>query len=290
MKYLVFGSLNIDNVYSLNELPEKGEMVRCLNFEKHIGGKGLNQAIALKKAGADVKIAGRVGNDGKMLTDCLTENGVDTSLLAYDEGPTGHCIIEIDKNGKNQMIIFSGANQKITPDYCDRVLEELDEGDLILMQYETSSVEYMAKICRNKGVRVAFNPSPFVPELCSFPYEYVDYLILNDDEGKYITGKEKPEEITEDLLKRLNGGSVILTLGPEGAAYADESGFFTVPAVKVKAVDTTGAGDTFTGYFLKFLFETGDPAFSMKIASKAASIAVTKIGAAQTIPNRDEVN
>ena len=289
MKFFVFGSLNIDKVYSLENLPATGENVTALHFEEHIGGKGLNQAISLKRAGAQVHLAGAVGFDGAMLTDYLKENGIDISFVDSLPCPTGHCVIQIDRNGKNQMLLFTGANRLIKESFCDKVVSTLDEGDLILMQYETSCTEYMAKKCSEKGVKIAFNPSPLSEGLINFPYEAVDYLILNEDEGRALTGETDPEKITLDLIEKRKVGSVVLTLGSDGSCYRDKSGYFTIPCVKANAVDTTGAGDTFTGYFLKILFETNDPALAMRTAAKASAVCVSKIGAAQTIPYRCEL-
>lgn len=290
MKALVFGSLNIDKVYSLASLPEKGETLRCKGYEIHVGGKGLNQAIALKKAGFDVTMAGAVGADGAFLKDHLTENGIDTSLLLTTDGFSGHAVIEVDKEGQNQMILFAGANYAITPDYCDRVLENYGEGDLILMQYETSCVEYMTEKAHKKGLTVALNPSPYVKELQGFPYENVDILVLNESEGMSITGENDIEKAVSALLKKLKGGKVVLTLGGDGAIFADEKEYRKIPAFKVNAVDTTGAGDTFTGYFLN-AYLNGETAEKALIrASAASAIAVTKKGAAETIPTKEETD
>lgn len=289
MKALVFGSLNIDKVYSLDHLPEKGETLRCTGYELHVGGKGLNQALALKKAGLDVSMAGAVGEDGAFLKDYLDENGVDASLLLQTDGFSGHAVIEIDPDGQNQMVLFAGANYKVTPEYCDKALEGFKSGDLLLMQYETSCVEYMAKKAHEKGLAVALNPSPFVNGLLGFPYEYVDLLVLNESEGKSLTEETQAEKIAEKLLARLNGGSVALTLGSDGAVFADKSGLCRVPAFKVGAVDTTGAGDTFTGYFLKAYLGGANAKTALTEACAAAAIAVTKRGAAETIPAPSDV-
>lgn len=289
MKAVVFGSLNIDRVYPLSHLPATGEMVRSEGYEIHTGGKGLNQAIAMKRAGFETLIAGQTGADGDILVDCLKENGVDVTYLGRTDGYTGHAVIMIDPVGKNQMIIFPGANREISKDYCDSVLDKLCAGDLLLMQYETNRVEYMMTAAKQKGVTVAFNPSPFVPEIKDCPFECVDYLLVNEDEGRLITGKTEPTEIVAALLK-LNGEmKIILTLGPDGAVYADKDNYVRQDAFKVNAVDTTGAGDTFTGYSLGALLSGKSPAEALKTASAASAIAVTKKGAAETIPTPQQV-
>ena len=289
MKYLVFGSLNIDKVYSLKHLPERGETLTCSNYEIHVGGKGLNQAIALGKAGADVCMAGQIGKDGQFLADYLKESGVNTELLNVTDGFTGHAVIEVDIDGQNQMILFPGANREITAEYCDKILENFSEGDLVLMQYETSQVEYMLEAAHEKGMKIALNPSPFTEELKSFDYSNVDYLILNESEAQGIADTDDIDNAAEILLEKLCGGALILTLGADGAIYADGKTYTKVPAFKVNAVDTTGAGDTFTGYCLTALLSGYDAESALKTASAASAVVVTKPGAAETIPDRKAV-
>lgn len=290
MKFLVFGSLNIDKVYMLDKLPEKGETLSCGSYEIHVGGKGLNQAVSLSKAGADVYIAGCIGKDGQFLADFLKKSGVNTSLLEYSDGFTGHAVIEVDSDGQNQMILFKGANHEITPDYCDRVLENFGKGDLVLMQYETSCVEYMIEKAHAKGLKVAFNPSPFTKELVDFDYSKIDYLILNESEGQSITGTDDIQAVVNELLHNLSNGTVILTLGGDGAIYADGETLEKVPAFKVNAVDTTGAGDTFTGYCLTALCKGLAPHEALRTASAASALVVMKSGAAETIPEQSQVD
>lgn len=289
MKFLVFGSMNIDRVYSLERLPEKGETLSCENYEIHVGGKGLNQAVSLAKAGARVYMAGRIGGDGAFLADYLQKTGVDTGCIEYSEGFTGHAVIEVDREGQNQMILFPGANREISSDFCDSVLEKFDSGDAVLLQYETSQVEYMIAAAHEKGLRVALNPSPYVEALKKIDYGKVDFLILNEFEGMSIAEEKTPEKAIKKLAGMLDGGTVILTLGAKGAMYARGEEFFCVPAFKVDAVDTTGAGDTFTGYCLHALMSGVSPRSALVEASAASAIAVSMPGAAETIPGRKAV-
>ena len=290
MKFAVFGSMNIDKVYSLSHLPETGETLTCTEYSLHVGGKGLNQSVSLKKAGAAVFMAGCTGKDGQFLLDFLNRNSVDTHLCRLTDGFSGHAVIEVDPDGQNQMILFAGANREIDESYCDGVLSELCEGDLVLMQYETSCVEYMAKAAHEKGVKTAFNPSPFVDELKSFDYGVIDYLVLNEFEGQSITGLADSGEAARALAKRVApGGAVILTLGADGAVFASDNKFLKVPAFKVNAVDTTGAGDTFTGYSLFALMNGEAPEAALTKAAAASALAVMKTGAAETIPEKTDV-
>ena len=289
MKALVFGSLNIDKVYSLPYLPQQGETLYCRNYEIHVGGKGLNQSVSLKKSGSDSYMAGLIGKDGKMLKDFLNDLGINTDYVGTVNGFTGHAVIEVDSNGQNQMILFPGANGEITPEYCDRVLENFGEGDLILMQYETSSVDYLIRLAKKKKMIIAFNPSPYTEEIKSLPLDNIDYLILNEFEGQSLSGKKDCDEAV-DVLRKLNeNGAVVMTLGGDGVIYADKNEKIKVPAFKVSAVDTTGAGDTFTGYFLSEILSGANPKKALTTASAASAIVVQKSGAAETVPEKEEV-
>ncbi len=289
MKFLVFGSFNIDKVYSVKKLPEKGETLSCEKYEIHVGGKGLNQAVSLAKSGAEVYAAGQVGTDGKFLLDFLSASGADISLVKTADTFTGHAVIEVDSDGQNQMILFPGANKEITSDYCDSILENFSVGDIVLMQYETSQVEYMIEKAHKKGLLTALNPSPFVEGLKTFDYSKVDFLILNESEGQSISGEKEIKAVVNKLLD-ICGGAVILTLGGDGAIYADKKEYTFVPAFKVNAVDTTGAGDTFTGYFLNEILNGANAEKALITASAASAIVVGKSGAAETIPEREEVD
>ncbi len=290
MKILVFGSFNIDHVYMLEHLPEKGETLYCSDYGVHVGGKGLNQALAFKKAGADVYAAGKVGRtDGAYLTGYLADAGVDVCSVSDASDYSGHTIIEVDPSGQNQMILFGGANREITREECDRVLSEHRDADLIMTEYETSEVEYMLRKAHEAGIRTAMNPSPFVDELRSFPYEYVDIIIVNEFEGNSISGCSD-EYAAVRALYELNHGIVIMTLGAKGALYFDGTEPVFVPAFSSKAVDTTGAGDTFTGYCIYSLLEGKNPHEALRIGSAASAIEITRPGAAETIPDRAEVD
>lgn len=285
MKILVFGSYNIDKVYSLPHLPERGEMLTSSSLETHVGGKGLNQALALQKAGAKVVAAGMVGPDGGFLTDYLAENGVDVSAVGTCDTPTGHAIIGIDPQGHNQMLVFGGANRAITEAYCDEVLAKHGDADLLLTQYETSCVEYMLTKAHAQGIKTAVNPSPYADAVKDLPFDCVDYLILNEDEGRRMTGETKETAILS-ALSRMTGAAVILTLGERGSLYFDGVRTVKAPAFPVDAVDTTGAGDTFTGYCLQALLNGKSPREALTVGAAAAAIAVTKKGTAETVPDR----
>lgn len=289
MRYLVLGSLNIDKVYSLNHLPEKGETLSCDNYEIHVGGKGLNQAVSLARSGADVYMAGCVGRDGKMLTDFLSYCGINTDFVMQSDGFTGHAVIEVDKDGQNQMVLFRGANHEITKDDCDRIIGSFQKNDLILLQYEISNVEYIIDKAFEKGMIIALNPSPYVKEINLLPFNKIDYLILNESEGMSITGKKEIRDVISELKSLMPDSKIILTLGGDGAVFADKNNYESVPAFNVDAADTTGAGDTFTGYFLNEYLNGAKPKEALIKASAASAVVVGKRGAAETIPSNEEV-
>ncbi len=290
MRYLIFGSFNIDRVYTMPKLPERGETLYCEGYELHEGGKGLNQALSLAKAsGKRCRMMGCVGSDGDFLLDFLDERGVDVSAVKRIGGFTGHAVIEVDPDGQNQMVLYRGSNAAIEPADCDRWLEDCREGDLLLMQCETSCTAYMLRAAKKKGLKIALNPSPFTDEIKDLPLENVDYFILNEFEGNSLSGESEPEKTARALREKYPGSVTILTLGGSGSVYYDGETYAEAPAFRVDAVDTTGAGDTFTGYVLDALFSGADPAKALRFASAASALAVQVKGAATAIPDRDRV-
>ena len=288
MKVLVFGSFNIDRVYTLPRLPERGETLYCDHHEIHVGGKGLNQALAFQKAGAQVAAAGKIGPDGAFLADYLAKAGVDVAAIDRTAAYSGHAVIEVDPEGQNQMVLFGGANREITESYCDAVLAAHRDAALVLTQYETSCVAYLLKKAKEAGIRTAMNPSPFTAELREFPYELADILILNESEAAAITGEAEPERAARELQRR-NRGEVIVTMGANGALFCNGPRMVREPAFAAEAVDTTGAGDTFTGYCLHALLRGAVPREALRVGAAAAAIEVTRPGAAEAIPDRAEV-
>lgn len=243
-KVLNFGSLNLDYVYSVPHFVSAGETLSSYNMEVICGGKGLNQSVALSRAGAKVFHAGKIGFNGNILKDMLKENNVDTTYLLIDEKENGHAIIQVDKNGQNCILLFSGSNGKITENEIDACLENFEKGDSIVLQNEISNVPYIIEKAYEKGLFVVFNPSPITDDILSYPIDKVSLLILNEVEGEALTNKTEPYEITDALLKKYKGIKVLLSLGKKGSLYADENIKIRKGIFKAKAVDTTAAGDT----------------------------------------------
>ena len=289
MSVLNFGSCCIDNVYSVPHFAEPGETLPCSNFEVHPGGKGLNQSIALAANGVEVYHAGKVGKDGLWLIELLQRKNVKTDLVYIDDGPSGHANIQVTPEGENSIVLFGGANQKINREDIDLVLEAGDY-EFLLVQNEISSLEYLIKQAAEGGIKIAFNAAPMTPQVHHLPLNLIDLLIINELEGAALTGEDEANKIVSTLLGLYPSVRILLTLGQQGAWYADSRGIHKQPAEQVTATDTTGAGDTFTGYFVAEYSKGVSIEESLKIACRAAAISVTRAGAASSIPSRDEVD
>lgn len=285
-----FGSLNIDHIYRLSHIVAPGETLAADTLSFAAGGKGLNQSIALAQSGAETFHVGCIGSDGIWLKELLAERGVRTDHVKQVEAVTGHAIIQVSKTGQNSIVIFGGANQAMTEEQVDSILAQATSDDLVLLQNETSCVPYIARRCAQLGIPLAFNPSPISQALLeSFPFETVKYLLVNETEAAAITGTDIPEEAAEILLAKYPGLCLVMTLGSQGVYYRDQFMALTQPGFPVEAVDTTGAGDTFAGYFLGMITRGRTCAQALRYACSAAAIAVTRHGAAPSIPSLAEV-
>ena len=289
MSVLNFGSLNIDHVYQLHHIVAPGETIAAEQLCFVPGGKGLNQSIALAKSGADTYHAGCVGYDGGTLLEQLASAGVHTQSIRKLDMVNGHAIIQVNEDGQNSIIIFGGANTALTRKIVDEIFAETDKPELVLLQNEISQVTYIAQLCGERKIPLAFNPSPFSEALRAFPFETVRYLLINETEGKQITGKGDPQEIAAALLEQYPDMKVVLTLGGSGVYYRDKETELRQDGFRVKAVDTTGAGDTFTGFFLGNILQGKPVTEALRIACAAGALSVTKPGAAPSIPGQEEV-
>ena len=290
MKFLCLGSLNLDFTYQVNDFVRAGETIAALERNEFCGGKGLHQSIALARAGAQVWHGGRIGADGVALQNRLEESGVRTELLETIDGPTGHAIIQVSPKGQNCIIIYGGANQRITNEDVDEMLSHFEAGDVLLLQNETSGRDYAMEQAAKKGMLVALNPSPIDAGLLASPaLSCVRWFILNEIEGEEITGEKEPETICKALRAKYPGCEVVLTLGSAGVICYDGAEFYRHGCFRVDAVDTTAAGDTFTGYFLASVAQGLTIPEALKRASTASAIAVSRPGASDSIPLSDEV-
>lgn len=290
MKVLVFGSLNIDHTYQLPHFLRPGETLASTGYRFCAGGKGLNQAIALARAGQEVWMAGGIGKDGLFLRELLEAEGVNTALLQVTDTPTGHAIIQVDPQGGNAILLYGGANQCVTMDRVHHALAQCQPGDLVLLQNEINLVPEIIRACKAQGLQVALNPSPATPSIKDWPLHLVDWLLLNEVEGGDLTGFAEPAAILDALLTQYPACRIVLTLGAEGAIYADAQQRVFQEAMQVKTVDTTAAGDTFTGYFLHAALSGHTMKEALLWATCAAALAVGRRGASASIPYASEVS
>ena len=290
MKVLNIGSMNLDHVYSVDHIILPGETEATGEIKLFLGGKGMNQSVALAKAGVEVYQGGMIGDDGQPFLDACKEYGVHGEYIAQVDDKTGHTIIQIDKNAQNSILLYGGANQRLTKEYVDGVLSHFDAGDILLLQNEVNLLPYIVEKAYEKGMQIALNPSPFNEKLDAVDMTKISIFLLNEVEGNQVTGLTDPDEILAEMRKRFPKARIVLTLGKDGAVYSEGEEKFYQPIFPVKAVDTTAAGDTFTGYFLAGLAEGMPIPEILKMSSKASSIAVSRAGAVPSIPYRKEVD
>ena len=293
MKILNFGSLNIDHVYRVAHFVQPGETLSAGKLTFCAGGKGLNQSVAAARAGARVIHAGAVGPEGGFLCDLLREAGADASHLLRLDAPTGHAIIKVAPDGQNGILVYGGANRQLTPDYIDAMLALAAPGDLVLLQNEVNAVGDIIRRAAARGLRVVFNPSPFPADAAALPLDLVSIFMVNALEAAQLAGckpDNDPQAILDLLQARFPQATVVMTLGSRGAICAQGKERLFQPAFPVEAVDTTGAGDTFCGYFLAGLCQGKPLPQCLQTACAASAIAVSRPGAAPAIPRAEEVS
>ena len=289
MKVLNFGSLNLDYVYQVDHIIIPGETMASKSRNTFCGGKGLNQSIALAKAGIPVYHAGMIGEGGEILLEACVKNGVKTDYIRKIDGPCGHTVIQVDKNGQNCIILFGGANRSITREFIDTVLADFEKGDILLLQNEINELDYVIDAAYEKGMMIILNPSPYDAALDACDLSKISLFLVNEIEGYQITGEKEPEKILEKMKELYPTAQIVLTLGGDGSVYQDETGIYHQGIFKVKAVDTTAAGDTFTGYFIYSILEGMPVKEGLELAAKASAIAVSRPGATDSIPLLEEV-
>ena len=280
MNVVNFGSLNLDHVYAVDHFCRAGETIHTAGYTQNAGGKGLNQSIAVARSGQTLCHAGMLGAGGEPLAQLLEGCGVDLRYLGRTETPQGHAIIQVQPDGQNCIFLYGGSNQAVTPEDIDAVLSHFAPGDYLLMQNELSNFTYLLRAAVGRGLRVVLNASPISGEVLAADLTGVDWLVVNE-----ITA----EEGYAALRARYPGLGILLTLGSEGSVSWKDGAEIRQCAYPVQAVDTTGAGDTFMGYFVGCLAQGMERKDAMQYAAMAASIAVTRPGAAPSIPMMAEV-
>jgi len=289
LKTMVMGSLNIDHVYRVAHFTQPGVTVRACSLDTVCGGKGLNQSIAIQNGGTNVLLAGCVGRaDSAPLIALLQNKGVDTHLIARKDLPTSHTVIQVNDAGENSILLCGGANDAVDNALIDQALSELNPGDLLVMQNEIAQMPSLMNKAHAKGIRLVFNASPFecVPD--SLPLDKVDIFFLNEHEAKVLARAEA--DVESALLRQYPTAKFVITYGARGAAViAQTKQRLWMEALKVRVIDTTGAGDTFLGYFVSRMAKGSTDEECLRYASQAAALCVQRCGAAPAIPLLEDV-
>ena len=289
MKILNFGSLNLDYVYRVEHFVQPGETLAALEQRIGPGGKGLNQSVAMARAGLEVWHAGCVGIGGESLERLLKENQVHTEYLRRTDEIQGNAVIQVNLSGENCILLYGGSNQAITPGQIAETIEKFEAGDYLVLQNEVSCLKEMVEMAAEKGLRIVLNPSPFKDSLRSLDFHKLSWLLVNEIEAGQLTGESEPERVWDHIHKAYPKLNVVMTMGSQGAWCFTPAEKLFQPAFQVKAVDTTAAGDTFTGYFLQGMIMGKNLQECMRQAAAAAALSVGKAGASDSIPYWDEV-
>lgn len=289
MKILNFGSLNIDYVYAVDHMVREGETLSSKKLEVFLGGKGFNQSVALAQAGIPVYHAGMIGEDGQLFIETCEKYGINTKYIKQITGKSGHTIIQLDSNAQNSILLHGGSNRSLTREFIDEVISSFKKDDYVLLQNEVNYLDYIIESAYAQGMKIILNPSPYDNYIKECDLSKISYFILNEIEGEQITGVAEPNEILEDLMNRYPNAKIVLTLGSNGSVYKDSMMEYHQNICKVKAVDTTAAGDTFTGYFIAGLIRNDKVAENLRICAMASAIAVSRKGASPSIPDLNEV-
>ena len=270
-----FGSIVIDNFYKTPRIPIPGESIRAESFKKGLGGKGANQSIAAKKAGSDVFHIGAVGSDGSQQLELMKKYGIDINNVNLSNVNTGHANITIDPSGENAITFYAGANDTQTLERIEKGFDNAKPNDICLLQNEVNLVLEAAKIAKSRKMKVIYSAAPFDVSHVRKVINFIDLLVVNETEhalllkafGKYF---QKP---------------LLITYGSKGSCYISDDDNLRVQAPKVQPVDTTGAGDTYLGYFASTLDQKKSVQEAMEIASFAAALQVTQYGTSEAIPD-----
>lgn len=290
MAIINFGSINIDHVYQVPHFVQPGETLSSNSYQKLLGGKGANQSFALAKAGVTVRHVGLINESDFAVKQALIRAGVDCKHVKGTETPSGHAIIQVADSGENSIVLYAGANHELSPEHVKTALAEANPGDWILTQNETSAIAEAMEQAKEQGLKIAFNPAPMTESVRELQLEKVDLLIVNEVEAEALSGKSSMEDIETYFRECYPNTEVILTLGSKGAKLLRQTESVFASAFNVTAVDTTAAGDTFIGFFLSSYVQGVDAETCIRRACAASAVAVTRLGAAQSIPSVEEVD
>ncbi|SLN11370.1 Ribokinase [Aquimixticola soesokkakensis] len=279
------GSVNIDRFYALPHFPQAGETLATTTYTEGLGGKGLNQSIAVARAGSVVHHIGAIGAGDAWLREKIESFGVECSAIAASGAPTGHAVIFLDPAGENSIVIDAGANVALAEDAVARALKQAESSDVLVLQNETNAQVAAAKLARDKGMRVVYSAAPFDAGAVRAILPHITLLAVNAVEAAQLCAA------LETDLDKIPVPELLVTKGAEGALWrSNETGAqIAVPAPKVTPVDTTAAGDTFLGYFVASLDQGMEVRAALLRATQAAALKVTRRGTGDVIPTADEV-
>ena len=289
-KIINFGSINIDHVYRVPHLVKPGETLSSLDLVTGLGGKGANQSVAIARAGVSVAHVGRVFKGDTWAVALLASTGVDTDNIALIEGASGHAIIQVDDQGENAIVLHGGANQSFSIADIESALNRNQQARYLLMQNETNLLAEAFELAQAKGIKIVLNPAPMTDNIKDLPLAKLDTLIVNQGEAEALCGAADIDEMTRQMAALAPQTRVVVTLGGDGAMLLANGEVTHINSPSVDVVDTTGAGDTFVGYFLAGVAEGMNDHDALQRACLAGSIAVTRQGAITAIPDRSEVN
>ena len=289
-KIINFGSINIDHVYRVPHLVKPGETLSSLDLVTGLGGKGANQSVAIARAGVSVAHVGRVFKGDTWAVALLASTGVDTDNIALIEGASGHAIIQVDDQGENAIVLHGGANQSFSIADIESALNHNQQARYLLMQNETNLLAEAFELAQAKGIKIVLNPAPMTDNIKDLPLAKLDTLIVNRGEAEALCGAADIDQMTQQMAALAPQTRVVVTLGGDGAMLLANGEVTHMNSPSVDVVDTTGAGDTFVGYFLAGVAEGMNDHDALQRACLAGSIAVTRQGAITAIPDRSEVN
>ena len=284
MTILNIGSVNIDHVYRVARHPSPGETISDLGHATYLGGKGANMSLAATLAGASVRHVGCIGPEGHWCRDRLANAGIDVSGLTEVPEATGHAVIMVDEAGENIIVIHSGANRSLTETQIEGAISRSNPGDWLLLQNETNLVPFAARIAKAAGLKVAYAAAPFDPSATADVLPYTDLLAVNEVEAQQLA------EHLDRPVSDVPVPSLLITLGARGAVFRAHNTEQRCDAFPVAVVDTTGAGDTYLGYFLAGISRELPIQTAMQRAAAASALQIMKPGAADAIPTAREVD
>ncbi|MEO1161510.1 MAG: ribokinase [Pseudomonadota bacterium] len=279
-----FGSINVDHVYRVAEMPLPGETLTAGSYRKLLGGKGINQSIAIARAGEVPVHVGAVGSDDQWTLDQVKNFGIDTGHIVQSAHPTGHAVIYVDDAGENQIVIFGGANQDLQPAQIDTAFKSCDgDNHWVLVQNETNLLADIVDQAKTAGFRIAYSAAPFIAETVAELIDKIDLLAVNEVEAQATA------RLLGVAVSQIAVPEILITKGSKGAEFHSHGETHHHPAFQVDAADTTGAGDTFLGSFLAGHSQGTEIDQSLRYASAASALQVTRPGAAVAIPAREDV-